>query len=107
MYKSPVELFMRDIKLQMDEKLEEACYTAVMEYFPNVDREELLKALKYDRDQYEKGYADGARDAAVPIVRCKHCKHYNLYRLECHNGHMNGYIGIDGFCSYGERKDDG
>lgn len=44
---------------------------------------------------------------AVKVVRCKDCKHYNVYRLECHNGHMNGYIGIDGFCSYGERKDNG
>ena len=39
------------------------------------------------------------------LVRCKDCKHYNVFRLECHNGHMNGYIAIDGFCSYGERKD--
>lgn len=40
------------------------------------------------------------------VVRCKDCKHYNVFRLECHNGHMNGYIAIDGFCSYGERKSD-
>ena len=25
----------------------------------NVDKEELEKALKYDRDQYDKGYRDG------------------------------------------------
>ena len=29
----------------------------------DVDREELLKALKYDRGQYEKGYADGFLDS--------------------------------------------
>jgi hypothetical protein len=28
----------------------------------NVDREELLNALQYDRGQYEKGYRDGQRD---------------------------------------------
>lgn len=28
----------------------------------DVDREELLKALKYDRGQYEKGYQCGCRD---------------------------------------------
>lgn len=38
------------------------------------------------------------------VVRCKDCKYYNLYRLECHNRYMNGIIGMDGFCSYGERK---
>lgn len=42
---------------------------------------------------------------AVEVVRCKECKYYNVFRLECHNAHMNGYIGADGFCSYGERKD--
>ena len=29
----------------------------------DVNREELLKALQYDRGQYEKGYADGCRDS--------------------------------------------
>lgn len=43
-------------------------------------------------------------DAEV-VVRCKDCKYYNVYRLECHNRHMNGYNNIDGFCNYGERKE--
>ena len=38
----------------------------------DVDKDELLKALQYDRHQYEKGYAD--RDAE--LVRCKDCKHW-------------------------------
>ena len=29
----------------------------------DVNREELLKALQYDRGQYEKGYQDGCRDS--------------------------------------------
>ena len=37
----------------------------------DVDEEELLKALQYDRGQYEKGYADGKRDAASPWHRVK------------------------------------
>lgn len=32
-----------------------------------VDKDELEKALRYDRDQYEKGYEDGKRDAADAI----------------------------------------
>lgn len=32
-----------------------------------IDREELIKALRYDRGQYEKGYADGRFDAADRI----------------------------------------
>ena len=41
---------------------------------------------------------------AVPVVRCADCRHYNIFRLECHNAHMNGVINSDGFCSYGERR---
>jgi hypothetical protein len=56
---------------------------------------------------YKNGYDAGRRDAEGRIVRCKECVHYNVYRLECHNKHMNGINGIDGFCSYGERREDG
>lgn len=45
--------------------------------------------------------ANGVR---IP-VRCIDCKNFNVFRLECHNRYMNGFIGMYGFCSYGERKD--
>ena len=45
-------------------------FKAVQNVGVNVDRDELIKALRYDRDQYKKGYAD--RDEE--IVRCKDCK---------------------------------
>lgn len=41
---------------------------------------------------------------AVPVVRCKDCKHYVLHALACRNEHMNGVIAMNGFCSYGERR---
>ncbi len=40
------------------------------------------------------------------VVRCKDCKHYVVQRLECRYPRHNGIIGIDGFCSYGERKEE-
>lgn len=43
---------------------------------------------------------------AVPVVRCKDCKHYVLHALACRNEHMNGVIDINGFCSYGEKRGD-
>lgn len=64
-YESPVKLFIGEIKHQVDEKMEEACYTAVIEYFPHVDRAELLRALRYDRQQYEQGY----RATGMPFVK--------------------------------------
>ena len=33
-----------------------------------VDKEELIKALQYDREQYDKGYNDGARETFVELL---------------------------------------
>lgn len=42
---------------------------------------------------------------AVPVVRCKDCKHYVLQACACRHENFNGIISLDGYCSYGERKD--
>lgn len=48
---------------------------------------------------------------AVPVVRCKDCKHYEIHRPKVlENCERNGYLipmKPDDFCSYGERKEDG
>lgn len=54
MYKSPIELIYEDIQYQV----EEGIYKAVQKLNIKVDREELIKALEYDRGQYYKGYED-------------------------------------------------
>lgn len=36
---------------------------AVQRVGVNVDKDELIKALQYDRGQYDKGYADGYKEA--------------------------------------------
>ena len=47
---------------------------------------------------------------AVPVVRCKDCKHYEIHKPKVlENCERNGYIipmKPDDFCSYGERKDE-
>ena len=40
----------------MTEKLEDNLMSVIKSYGIDVNRAELLKALNYDRDQYEKGY---------------------------------------------------
>lgn len=46
---------------------------------------------------------------AVPVVRCRDCKHYEIHKPKVlENCERNGYIipmKPDDFCSYGERKD--
>lgn len=71
MYQSPIELLFTDIHHQIVEQQEEQIYQAVIHFVPNVNREELLRALKYDRGQYDKGYADGVAEATpkwIPVT---------------------------------------
>jgi len=56
-YRSPIEIIMTDLQT----KMESDCLQAVQRYGFNVDKEELIKALNYDRDQYHKGYAEAKR----------------------------------------------
>lgn len=100
-YQSPIEV----IQTQMRNQIEGEIYKAVMNVGVNVDREELMKALAYDRNQYQKGYAD--RNAE--IVRCKECIHYRYYGLseetvsECRIDHCEN-PDADWFCADGKRS---
>ena len=59
-YKSPISRIMSDIQTQIIQEGENQVFQAVQKCNVEVDREELIKALQYDRGQYEKGYKDGA-----------------------------------------------
>ena len=61
MYRSPIEIIYGQMQTQMEGDI----LKAVQSYYPNVDKEELLRALQYDRDQYNKGYADGKAEAVA------------------------------------------
>lgn len=82
----------------------------------NIDKEELRKALLYDRGQYEKGYSDGRSARDAEIVRCIDCKHWkretDVTGIECEPGETAHYCTLDrmiwrsgDFCNYGERRD--
>lgn len=63
MYESPINI----IYGQVQTALENEVFKAVQDVNVEVDRDELIMALQYDRGQYEKGFADGraagAKDA--------------------------------------------
>ena len=109
MYKSPIEIFTTDIQTQIMKQQEEEIYKAIVNVGINVDKEELLRALQYDRWQYEKGYADGKADAMAELVRCKDCEECaeSSFGYFC-DKHI-AYIGnpnVDG-CTFGKEKEDG
>ena len=62
MYDSPIRLLVADNYQQLMQRQEDAVYTAVLHFAPEVNKAELIRALQYDRDQYNKGYADGKAD---------------------------------------------
>ena len=117
MYKSPIDIAYKGMELQLEKcakQLDEDIYKAIMHYDINVDEEELLRALSYDRNQYEKGYADGKAEAMADIVLCKDCEYFTVHNDvrtgrhleygECHRL-LGELFGCNDFCSYGERKD--
>lgn len=62
-YRSPIDVIVRETKFEFGN----AVYKAVQDVGISVDKEELVKALKYDREQYYKGYADGYEAAVKKI----------------------------------------
>ena len=54
-YESPIELYIGQMRMEQENNV----YKAIQEYGVNVDKDELIKALQYDRGQYEKGYVNG------------------------------------------------
>ena len=53
-YESPIEIICGNI----ESRIENGVYNVVQSYGINVDKDELIKALEYDRKQYQQGYAD-------------------------------------------------
>lgn len=81
-YVSPIAV---EITRKQEEDLEKAIYTVLETYNITVDKDELLKALSYDRNQYETGYKAGYKAAKDEqrlgtwivhgnYARCSECK---------------------------------
>ena len=112
MYQSPIEI----IQGQLMTEYENGILRAVQNYDIHCNKEELTKALMYDRNQYEKGYKD--RDAE--IIRCKDCKYFakDIFKdvitkqfyggcdYWCDDGDYGLVKDENGYCAWAERKTD-
>lgn len=99
MYESPITIIQDQMRMQMEDSI----YKAVQRFNVDVNKEELIKALAYDRDQYQKGYSDRDQE----IVRCKDCEYFEpdgIYTM-CyrHNGLSQNE---NWFCADGKHKKD-
>lgn len=59
MYESPVNVIYGEMQMQIEADI----FKAIQNVGIDVNKEELTKALQYDRGQYEKGYKDGYENA--------------------------------------------
>lgn len=104
MYRSPIEVIYEQAKTQMENDI----FQAVQSYAINVDKDELIRALRYDRGQYDKGYADGKTAANEKLVRCKDCSHWKEAAHKefhyCIYAMLGRVTKQDDFCSCGVRR---
>ena len=62
MYKSPIEITIQEIAEQITEQRENNIVMQIQEQTGiKVDRQELVRALAFDREQYAQGLADGTK----------------------------------------------
>ena len=86
MYKSPIEIIYGD----MQTKLESDVFNIIQNYGVDVDKDELIRALQYDRGQYDNGYRDGYRDGIKKFI-----KYLEEHSFLCDPGNMWSFQAID------------
>lgn len=102
-YAPPVSLNLNDFQYAIGDSVVKAIAKAGIQ----VNQEELLKALQYDRGQYQKGYDAGFADGfceTLHVVRCMECRYYD----PDHGGRCKHPSGLpnpnwNDFCSYSEK----
>ena len=103
MYKSPIDISFTNTLKDIVEQQDAYIVREVQRMGVTVDKEELLKALKYDREQYEKGY----RDAMDSITHCGDCKYSEPCKphkkIWCPR--IGRYLNADFYCAEGVKKD--
>ena len=69
-WESPITKIYGDIHNEIVRQDEENyMYTITQAVGYKIDKEELLKALRYDREQYNKGYKDGVRETFIEELK--------------------------------------
>lgn len=64
MYESPIDIIYGEMQTRMEKEI---CH-AVQEVGINVNKDELVSALMYDRNQYEKGYEDAKKEVLKEVL---------------------------------------
>ena len=70
-YQSPISQIYKDVEYKFKEDMENKTMEAVHHFGISVDKEELIKALQYDRNQYDKGYSEGRASIVEELEKIK------------------------------------
>lgn len=96
MYNSPVELIVSDLQRSIMECREQQIIRAIESIDVKVDKDELIKALKYDRQQYTKGYNDGVEEFAKNLMdHLKQQPHWCIHRQDIVTHHESVGLSYD------------
>lgn len=103
MYESPIHLYVTDIQTQIIKRQEDQILKAVQGVGVGVDHDELFRALKYDRDQYDKGFRDGT-PKWIPVTERLPDKDgdYLIFK----NSPYGGWCEVAGFAKDGGKVDE-
>lgn len=86
MYESPINLYMQEIMTTMENERENAITAKISESIGfDVDKGELIKALQYDRQQYNEGYADAKAEyeSMLDQIRAEIANDWQLKDFPC------------------------
>lgn len=103
MYESPIKVIQGELETQLEGEILKAVHRVGV----TVDRDELIRALRYDREQYQKGF-DDAREDAVVVTRCKDCanSYEDAFGLVCAYGIcVDCTVPDDFFCASSKPKE--
>lgn len=67
-WQSPIHMIQEEIAQTVANDFDNQVYQATMRVGIKVDKDELVKALEYDRNQYQKGYMDGFFNAEKELT---------------------------------------
>lgn len=79
MYESPINAVVNEICSDIQKKTDEYIMECVRNVGIDVNKHELLKALSYDRNQYEKGYRDGINKVSKDFKKVIEIVFSNMY----------------------------
>lgn len=76
LYKAPIQIVQEQMS-SIESQLQNETLKVIHKYGIYVDKDELIKALKYDRQQYNKGFEDG-------VYKCKQQLLEMLRETDCY-----------------------